>query len=742
MKRFCYVFSLIFLLCACSDHEDRGVTPPDDGKEAGRKISLSFASDPLDGMAATRADITDNYLDDIWLLIYDASGIFLESYYTDELTQETEAEGSVWKAALDIDTPEETEVFVYCLGNTHDNTLFAAANVANFSTVEKLKGMALTLESATAQATLTNSPEGETRPGLLMRGVGRIVPTDPEDDVIPGIDEYPIAPLVLEDRVWVQMYRLVSRIDFSLENVAENVRIDAIQLKNVPSVLGYMDTETSLTSAGYEYTYIDYPVIENETDPETGLENTHELSWYIPRHVLANHTVASPETSTCIEVIGSYMDEEYNERRTRSYRFYPNQQETTNEGEPTTTTYNFNLDANHLFTFDAVIEGHRVATLDYNKFWSVEEVEEANVIKLRSDANCIVVPSQKYETGILFAFDIAPQLEAYAKFLTDNGISETIGLGESDAWTASPLWQESYKLVAIDDTRSKGTGPKGRIYFTLSAKDVQGNALIELKKGSTTIWSWHLWVLNHDPGTTTYTPNNTDAPAEVPLGTSFTILNYNLGATMNTLNNEASWGLSYQWGRKDPFPRTGNPGASVSGYFAGSSGSIYTIPGAISPADLDNRVKSIQYPGAYIVRTSDTRRWVGSDGANSWGNGSLTTKTVFDPCPAGYHVPNPYVWGSELSNTENNRYNSGYDWTTITGGYKGSTTGPGRFFITGLRMDDGRRANLSNGYCWSSVAVETLQSGVGLAIGNGTIELRKSNNSINFGFPVRCTVLH
>ncbi len=52
-------------------------------------------------------------------------------------------------------------------------------------------------------------------------------------------------------------------------------------------------------------------------------------------------------------------------------------------------------------------------------------------------------------------------------------------------------------------------------------------------------WSWHIW--------------RTDAPAEKEAAAGCTILDRNLGATSVTPGDVSSYGLYYQWGRKDPF---------------------------------------------------------------------------------------------------------------------------------------------------------------------------------------------
>lgn len=67
-----------------------------------------------------------------------------------------------------------------------------------------------------------------------------------------------------------------------------------------------------------------------------------------------------------------------------------------------------------------------------------------------------------------------------------------------------------------------------------------GNALVAIRDTEGTIlWSFHLWI---SPVETVLYPNG------------YYVLDRNLGARSNTKGEISSWGLYYQWGRKDPMP--------------------------------------------------------------------------------------------------------------------------------------------------------------------------------------------
>lgn len=79
----------------------------------------------------------------------------------------------------------------------------------------------------------------------------------------------------------------------------------------------------------------------------------------------------------------------------------------------------------------------------------------------------------------------------------------------------------------------------GKIVFSASAH--KGNAVIAARdEAGTILWSWHIWM--------------TDKPAEqVYNNGAGTMMDRNLGATSATPDDPGSFGLMYQWGKKDPF---------------------------------------------------------------------------------------------------------------------------------------------------------------------------------------------
>lgn len=101
----------------------------------------------------------------------------------------------------------------------------------------------------------------------------------------------------------------------------------------------------------------------------------------------------------------------------------------------------------------------------------------------------------------------------------------------------------------------------------------------------------------------------------------------------------ASYGLYYQWGRKDPFigPSSYNAanGASASMYNGG--GSRVYLRTAASSAETGTVAYAVQHPLTFITGVSGSENdWLWS--AHSDDLWSASEKSAYDPCPYGWRV--------------------------------------------------------------------------------------------------------
>ena len=253
------------------------------------------------------------------------------------------------------------------------------------------------------------------------------------------------------------------------------------------------------------------------------------------------------------------------------------------------------------------------------------------------------------------------------------------GDGKTSLATASVdvVWQSKSGLIQYTELRD------GKVSFYVGAdsddeeKIKEGNAVIgAYDAGGTMIWSWHIWAVNYDPDT-----------AENQLAfNGYTMMNRNLGALANDNSTAekilASYGLYYQWGRKDPFigPASYNAanGASASMYNGG--GSRVYLKTEVSSADAGTMDYAVRNPLTFIVGVSDSEYdWLWS--AHSDGLWS-DTKTVNDPCPYGWRVaPSVAFDNLFIQNTPEAGDADKFGWTLY-----GPQSGPSLFIGAGRRI--------------------------------------------------------
>ena len=182
---------------------------------------------------------------------------------------------------------------------------------------------------------------------------------------------------------------------------------------------------------------------------------------------------------------------------------------------------------------------------------------------------------------------------------------------------ASATFAEDYIILHTPETLKPGNA-------VIAAKDVDGKIL----------WSWHIWI----PETAVRTANFSGIMGD-------DLMDRNLGALVATTEatdavDPRSYGLVYQWGRKDPFTSAGTFNSSTPATWAGASDEV--APGQISLAE------SIANPR--LLGHIDNGDWILETDDELW---KETEKTIYDPCPPGYRVPKPVgagtFWSSDLS---------------------------------------------------------------------------------------------
>ena len=254
--------------------------------------------------------------------------------------------------------------------------------------------------------------------------------------------------------------------------------------------------------------------------------------------------------------------------------------------------------------------GYSIRCVQEDTIPTIPESPKEEYVNLSADAtaNCYIVS----EPG------------KYKLYATIKGNStETIG----DVDAAEVLWESFGTDVppSVGDIVRNVSYKDSYIEFETSSPLTEGNAVIAAKDASGTIlWSWHIWV--------------TDQPEEqVYYNNAGTMMDRNLGATSATPGDIGALGLLYQWGRKDPFLAT----SSIENFAEVASTGAWSQVSTSS--SVGTVVHTIQNPTQFIVNpTAECGDWHYANRNNElWS----VSKTIYDPCPKGWRVPEN-VWAT------------------------------------------------------------------------------------------------
>lgn len=299
----------------------------------------------------------------------------------------------------------------------------------------------------------------------------------------------------------------------------------------------------------------------------------------------------------------------------------------------------------------------------------VKKLAELPLTIWYGNTNCIVVAPGTTSVEIDATPHFTWRSDYKAEATADNVIRVENGNMSGLGGGATVLWQQEEGSSLTDLTATNTTdGPivngaltidrklqEGKTIITVPLSGKKGNAVIALRSvlsGTPVVWSFHIWV----------SEVNDIACTSSTLG-SYHILDRNLGATTSVGKDQDptgypnAYGLYYQWGRKDPFPKC------LSTDLGTASNTYYFKSDLLNVADknsakpdinytIQNPETRIVYPNGnaahweYYENTSEfnTALWgyptVKGSGSDAYKvKESETVKTVYDPCPAGYRVP-------------------------------------------------------------------------------------------------------
>ena len=268
----------------------------------------------------------------------------------------------------------------------------------------------------------------------------------------------------------------------------------------------------------------------------------------------------------------------------------------------------------------------------------------------------------------------------------------------------------------------------GYIAFQTADTYKEGNAVIAAKDASGTIlWSWHIWLTDQPQGQVYY--NNAG-----------TMMDRNLGATSATPGDVGALGLLYQWGRKDPFLGSSSISSNT---FAKST---LTWPSAVTSNSSNGTITyATANPTTFITcNSSNSFDWYYT-GDSSTDNTRWTTsesnKSIYDPCPVGWRVPDGGsngVWSKALGSSSyfDYTYDSTNEGMNFSGKFGSASTiwYPASGYRNGF---DGSPSHVGNyGGYWSASPIFNLAYTL-YFYSNGGVIPSNYNDRVS-GLSVRC----
>ena len=267
-----------------------------------------------------------------------------------------------------------------------------------------------------------------------------------------------------------------------------------------------------------------------------------------------------------------------------------------------------------------------------------------------------------------------PLVDHDGKSITDPWIERTNGKANNGINTAQVTWADEKDLVTLSGSPIyRDASGNAFVKFEVKKGNIKsGNAVISVKKGNTTLWSWHLWfapknaldkiaVTNKQGSTYEFTNEALGWKPTAWQGTPYqsprTIkvkVKQTIGEQQEAVititqlpgtTSRTGYTTQYQWGRKDAFPgKSGQPAQGTINWNAGSNMYMQTIiqnpqnyytAGYNRDGSLNAEAWFAKYYTFYNLWSMNQKDKVSMNQANS----QTVVKTIYDPSPVGFSVP-------------------------------------------------------------------------------------------------------
>lgn len=657
---------------------------------------------------------------------------------------------------------------VELISSNAPNTIFILANTFNplyvfrkGITLAEIKDMKQMVTDDTCF--LAKDPTGDRYPILSALWTGNVTPNQP---------------------ITCRLMRNVARLDIKIINSSSDITIKSWQIKSVPGI-SYLTTSYELPDvfpSMANFSLIDYPIQQPSSPivPVEGSSTSITYRTYVPvnqRGKVSNidgeehKNMHAPQNSTYLVINASYGD-----GIPLSYTFYLGAD----------LHSDFNLKPNHSYSYVFDIQGKGDAATDSR----VKELGLVNFADGSYDlANCYMI-NPGTDEDFRRAFRIPVKRvddfwDGYENFSNNM-------LGTSGKWRVELIaynFNNDDNKISLTKSTGKGIRDKdGNLeYFEVSVKaNTIGNAIVAIYHEdqpvtSGALWSWHLWITGYSPDEAINRIPE-DGVYEYPVsggvvhryeGTAWKtgryarsfIMDRNLGASDTEYHgsgkNPGHGVMYYQFGRKDPMfgiqPLFGEFGKTEVTETTISSSVRYSVmyplnimyPGKRQAWTKGNKYNPVPYDSKILWNDPETA----PTGKNPGG------KSIFDPCPPGYCLPQTDLWSDFRKNIDSKPTTNARDGGNMVRGFWGysQTKNLGLYYWPYVEPHiDKLPENLvyypSSGYKDSSQGVSSLAdylysltSNPGSVDGSNAFVHRKSGASLgtesfprNLAFPVRC----
>ena len=359
--------------------------------------------------------------------------------------------------------------------------------------------------------------------------------------------------------------------------------------------------------------------------------------------------------------------------------------------------------------------------------------------------------------------------------IDDPWIEKTNGGANNGVDGAEVVWADAADLVHLSSTPiSHDASGNAFLDFEVTEHDIQsGNAVVAVKKGGTTVWSWHLWfapkdaldkipVTNHQGKVYNFTKETLgwkptqwsgstyDKPRTVKVKVEQTVANSGtkqetvINITQNPGNVKQGATTLYQFGRKDAFPGVDASDLAANSHFTQNAGDNMSIKNGIQHPD-NFYTNGLSWWPAPPTGYSYYNLWSADNTVGGFNDNSVI-KTVYDPCPVGFKMPASNAFTGFTANGQNSgpmnvdgtsdgqtyRNNFGHNFWTNS-----SKTATINFPASGCRdVSDGSLSLVGDyGYYWSA-GPHSRDNGFSLVFAFPSL-YPATNNYRSYGFSAR-----